>query len=697
MDPYVGRQIGQYELRGLIGQGGMAVVYRANQIGMNRDVAVKIVSRLLTQDPLFRQRFEREVSMVSQLEHSHIVPVFEHGTDPDGTTYLAMRYIRGGSLADRLRGAPLPFSQIREWLRQVASALDYAHDRKVIHRDIKPANILLDEQNNAYLVDFGLARMVEMDDDRAYKAENLTKTGSFIGTPAYMSPEQIKQERLDARSDVYSLGVVLYEMISGHLPFETDSTFRMMQAHLVDQPTPLNEYRPDISPDIEHIVSRALSKDPAARFQSAGALADAFSQAVDSLTTTQRLAGSYTSQVTQQRRGRLMVVGLLALVLLLVIGGGVVLVSTLSQPAKVVAVNRPDIGTVDDLHLTNQETSSAVDLFKGSFLGIVACTLDTDYHASLVASARTRAQQLGIPVQVVDSKTDPLTQSRLITQLIAQGAKALVICPLDDTAIKDALVNAAQANIPVAEVGNGIPPSGVSISSITDEDIGNAVGSYAAQVVKTELGGKATVAILGYPDLPGLVVRADTMKRALLAAAPNVTVLMPDPVADASGTLQPPPSAWKGGTAEFGQVSMQQILQKHPEVNLLMSINDAGAFGAVTALKAAGRGPNDVLIVSVDADPNAVKMIQAGQYFRGSITTSPIPAARYAVQAVVKLLSGDPVPKRVPLTAQMITKDNAASVINSYNITPAATSAATADSATDSPTVAATDAPTAAP
>ncbi len=673
MDPYVGRQIGQYELRSLIGQGGMAVVYRANQPGLNRDVAVKIVSRLLTQDPLFRQRFEREVNLVAQLEHANIVPVFEHGTTEDGTTYLAMRYIKGGSLADRLQEGPLQITQIRDWLRQIANALDYAHAKKVIHRDIKPANILLDEQNSAYLVDFGLARMVDVDGDRQQKSENLTKSGSFIGTPAYMSPEQINQERLDSRSDIYSLGVVLYEMVTGVLPFRADSAFRMMQSHLIDLPTPPSKFRPDLSLAIEQVILKALEKYPADRYQTAGGLYEALALAVDTQSATVRLPR--TVRLTQTTDiGRWVVLGLIALALFLIIGGGIVIANTLSQTTKVAVGIRPAVGTIDDLRLTAGDIKFASQAFNGAFLGMIACLLDTDYHATLAASVRTRAQELGITVQVADAKSDPLTQSRLISQFVAKGAKALVVCPLDDSAIKVALQNALDAGVPTAETGAGLPPGGVSISGIPDQSMGESVGKYTAQLVNSELGGKAVVAILGYPDLPALVARADAMKAALLADAPNVTVLVPDAQPDTSGIAQPPSSAWKAGTAEFAQASMIQILKKHPDINVIMSINDAGAFGAVTALKAAGIGPKDVMIISVDADPNAVKMIKAGEYFRGSLTTSPKQVGQLAVDAVIKLLAGDPVPLRVPLNGQMITKDNADSLLVA---TAEATSAAT--------------------
>ncbi|MHB8627166.1 MAG: protein kinase domain-containing protein [Aggregatilineales bacterium] len=640
-DPFVGRQVGQYELRALIGQGGMSMVYRADQATMSREVAVKIVSRFLTQDPLFRQRFEREVNMVAHLEHANIVPVFDHGTTEDGTIYLAMRYIKGGSLAERLRQGPVTFSQAREWLRQIAGALDYAHSLGVIHRDLKPGNILLDEQRIAYLVDFGLARMVELDDDQRVKPENLTKTGAFIGTPAYMSPEQINQERLDRRSDLYSLGVVLYEMVVGSLPFQTDSAFKMMQAHLSELPIPPSKLRPDLTPEVEAVLLKALDKKPELRFQTAGEMAQAFATASESQSATvlMRRPSLYRGP---SRTGRFVVAGLVLLVVALLAVGGVVLTHLLNQPTFAAVVLSPATGTMDDLKLTQADISRADQVFSGSFLGMVACTLTTDYHATLAAAVRAEAQKLGLVVHLLDSNIDKVKEAQLIDQFVAEGARGIVVCPLDENAIKTSLQNAANAGVYIAVPGIVTETGVVSILTSTDQSMGEAVGSYTAQLVNQELNGQANVMILNLPDLPSTVTRAKAMQDALLAGAPNVKIV----------------GMWKGGTSEAGAASMQDALKQFPNINVIMSINDAGAFGAVNVLKAANIDPKSVMIISVDADPNALNMIRQGEYFRGSVKTSPITAGQLAVDAIIKMAAGDTVPKQISYPAQMITRDN---------------------------------------
>src|SRR5260221_4545226 len=176
VDPMIGKKIGQYEIQALLGQGGMAVVYRAHQSGMKRDVAMKIVSTLLSQDTKFLERFNQEVEVIASLEYAYIIPVHDHGVTEDGFPYLTMRYLKGGTLTERMRaGPPLSLLDIGTILTQIASALDYAHQHGVIHRDIKPSNILLDEHGNAYLADFGLARLLTPG-----LAKDFTAAGTFL-------------------------------------------------------------------------------------------------------------------------------------------------------------------------------------------------------------------------------------------------------------------------------------------------------------------------------------------------------------------------------------------------------------------------------------------------------------------------------------------------------------------------------------
>ena len=208
----------------------MATVYRARQVNMQRDVAIKVMSADLAQDPQFVARFEREAQVIAHLEHPRILPVHDFGHEGE-LFYLVMRLIEGDTLYQRLLDGALPVETAARFVAQVAEALDYAHEQGVIHRDLKPNNILIDAWDNLYLMDFGLAKMVA-------SSSNLTETGAVLGTPAYMAPEQWRGAPVDARTDVYALGVILYEMIIGETPFETDTPYSLMYKHLNDPPPP---------------------------------------------------------------------------------------------------------------------------------------------------------------------------------------------------------------------------------------------------------------------------------------------------------------------------------------------------------------------------------------------------------------------------------------------------------------------------
>ncbi|MBI3360139.1 MAG: SUMF1/EgtB/PvdO family nonheme iron enzyme [Chloroflexi bacterium] len=257
---------GRYKIIRELGQGGMAMVYLAHDPLFDRQVAVKVLSLYLLQDPSFRSRFEREAKVIAALEHEAIVPVYDVGEYVQ-QPYLVMRFMPGGTLAERISEGPMPWPEIVRILFRVAGALDEAHAHKIVHRDLKPQNILFDSKGDPFLSDFGLAKI---------SGPTASYTGTaIVGTPSYMSPEQAKGETLDGRSDVYTLAVILYEMITGRLPYDADTPMGLAVKHIVEPVPNIRSVKPDLSQECEALMTRALAKDPANRFASAGEMARA--------------------------------------------------------------------------------------------------------------------------------------------------------------------------------------------------------------------------------------------------------------------------------------------------------------------------------------------------------------------------------------------------------------------------------------
>lgn len=326
-------QLERYRLESEIGRGAMATVFRAYDTQAERPVALKLLHRRFVGDEAIRGRFVQEAKTIAQLRHRAIVPIL-HAAQVGEDIFLVMPLMEGGSLADRLQKGPLPLTETLSVLERIASALDYAHANGIIHRDVKPDNILFDESGQAYLGDFGIIKVAE---------SKLTLTGTgLIGTPAYMSPEQIQGAKdLDGRSDIYALGVVLFEMLSGHIPFDGDSEMAIAMKH-VNSPVPsLREYARSLSIDWQKIVNLAMAKDPKDRFSNGAEMI----QAINLMSRGQD-TGKRTSAATASSGGAripFLILGM-AVVVLLAIG----LIFIISRPDTPEAIeSTPDQGATE--------------------------------------------------------------------------------------------------------------------------------------------------------------------------------------------------------------------------------------------------------------------------------------------------------------------------------------------------------------
>ncbi len=296
-DSLIGKQLGEYRIESLLGQGGMARVYRAVDVRLKRPAVVKLIDPPSRNDPGYVMRFEREAQIISRLDHPNIVRLYRFD-EQDGWLYMAMQYIEGADLgavlasyrADRELMEPHDARQI---IREICSALDYAHSKGVIHRDIKPANILLDRQGRASLTDFGLALLTE-----------IGTRGEIFGSAHYIAPEQaVSSAKAVPQSDLYAIGVILYEMFTGDVPFKAATPLDIALLHISEPPVPPRQLRPDINPELEAVILKTLAKKPEDRYPNGAALSDALDLALNARSADTLLAPrSATSRPTIPER-----------------------------------------------------------------------------------------------------------------------------------------------------------------------------------------------------------------------------------------------------------------------------------------------------------------------------------------------------------------------------------------------------------
>jgi hypothetical protein len=322
----------------LLGQGGFAAVFRTRDNTLNRDVAVKVLDLDLAPSPTVAERFLREAQTVARLEHPHIVPIYKVGRQGE-VFYIIMRCIDGPSLRVLLeRNKKLSVGDAARIARQVADALTYAHKHDIVHRDIKPDNVLLDTSGHVLVTDFGIAKAAQAAQAATPGAAQLTSEGMIIGTPQYMSPEQSAGDRLDGRSDIYSLGIVLYQMLAGAPPFDGPSSASILAQQLTQAPAPIRRERPDVSEEMAFVLERMLEKSPNKRFQTASEVSRAL---VDARPTAarNRVQVPFRRRVTAMFYKSLLglsVAGCLLFVAFMA-GAGVVAYTLFSKPPRIEA------------------------------------------------------------------------------------------------------------------------------------------------------------------------------------------------------------------------------------------------------------------------------------------------------------------------------------------------------------------------
>jgi DNA-binding beta-propeller fold protein YncE/tRNA A-37 threonylcarbamoyl transferase component Bud32 len=328
-DARIGSEIAGYRIERLIGKGGMSAVYLAEHLALGRKVAFKILAHELSQEQAFRDRFVRESRLAASIDHPNIVPIYDAG-EAEGLLFIAMRYVDGTDLRAYLREfGPLSAGKTASIIGQMASALDAAHARGLVHRDVKPGNVLMvsnvgvEATDHVYLADFGLTK-------HALSVSGMTATGQFVGSIDYVAPEQIRGESVDGRTDVYSLGCVLYECLTGNPPFARDMEVSVLYAHLEEVPPRATDRRPELEPGIDDVIGRAMAKRPEDRYARAGELAAAARAELGGGTGEQAVLPSAVSvrRLPRRRRaawmaaGAVMLVAVAVVTVLLTRGGG---------------------------------------------------------------------------------------------------------------------------------------------------------------------------------------------------------------------------------------------------------------------------------------------------------------------------------------------------------------------------------------
>lgn len=640
-----GQRIGDFELIERIGRGGMAVVYRARQVSMQRVLALKIVDLDVNNENYaeFSHRFDREASIIAGLEHLHIVPIYGYGMIDNRYAYMAMRLVTGGTLADEMDKQPFSVSGASELFLPVARALGHAHMHGIIHRDIKPANVLLDEEKNPILSDFGLATFSQF-------VTRITQSNMLVGTPAYVSPELVQGRPATPRSDVYSMGVLLYHMLAGRPPFEItgNNVMSLLNAHVNQPPPPLADFNPQVPLALESVVLRALSKDPEDRYSTADQMANELQEALGISPETSAVPGLRQSVQSKDIASRFdhskqqptpvkspetgglslrqLSYGLMAVL--------VWLVATL-----LILFTRPPLIMEDNIGTSETVSLAPFDIFRarvkqqitGGYIAVLLCSGRAQTQRNILEDMQDMSQRDGLDLRVLDGESDEDLQVTLLQQAIDDGAGAFIICALDTDKLTPLLDTIVARRQPLTFMSVTSYQDGAQLDA-QNYTIGYQIGLSAALYMNRTLGGSGDVLAVYPQDYPAGVLRMAGARDALAEYAPTVR--------------------WLGESDALNRESASSGIQSYLEQadsppDVILTSMDILAYGLVEGLEASDVQPEQTAIFSVNAEDAIIPYIRDGRFVRGSLSLDHSEGARLLYISTIQQMAGAPTPHYV--------------------------------------------------
>lgn len=633
-DDYSNRQIGDFIVREQLGRGAMSVVYRAVQQSVNRSVALKIIN--LNLNPLAQENYQpyfiQEARVIATLEHIHIVPIYHYGAVDAESSFIASRLLTGGSVADLIEDGQMDVYRAVDIFSQAARGLAHAHRRGIIHRDLKPTNILLDDLGNAYLADFGLGKLAEVSLD-------LTEAGNVIGTPLYAAPEQLSGDPINERSDIYSMSAILYHMLAGCPPYDLGpgGLGELIRRQATETPVRLSELNPRVPHEIEAIIHSGLSRRPDERPESIEAMAESMNAALGRRSSPNSdpliyLSGDIRPAETARRAGRpFMVAAIAGLIIIVAVMLALVARRDGSALPTVVAGAR---GDAHDVAPSDSELAAArAALGSNGFIAFVACGVSSQFQSEQVAAMLQHAAERDVPLRIFDSQMDTYRQMTQLELARVDGAKAIILCALDAGALDSSLQAAQAAGVPLVYLAPYEPRHGGVALDSGDYALGEAAGTFAGNIIIDEFGGEGLVVILQHPVMPQSRERVNGIQDGLFETAPAAYIV----------------SRAAGATADAARRSVSDLLQQDTQFNMVISVNDDGAYGAIAALQEAGISPDDVAVVSINGEPRAQALVEQGGYLRATIPVIAAASAETAVDASVRLLGGGTLPEFIML------------------------------------------------